>query len=366
MVEIFTIEGKIKNHNYQFRIKPNLSMINFVEAMQKNRKRFKSKFLENETVAISVWTTPKRTKTYPFARVYDTLSYDGIKITIIPAMVDYGKHGERGKIQPNTVDWMTSIGVYLILGLYVHAEKGKKGKLAANAGSKTQSSEGKPKFAQGQKFDANYLQSQIETILKTKPDIKKWNEKQLEMIPKFLERGIDIYKKLGAKLDVPLGNFSRMENDVKRWTNDSKQFQKDCEKGSKSAQNSESVSDHMLEDVPGNKGKINIDFGESRKLYLTSDSMVLDKEMVTLLEGKNTSSGKYPGMGDVKDALIKLMIFKNSDFEFEGKELEKKLVCYLTGKQSNVEEEFRSNYKSLIDECSANDIVLVLNHRIIK
>ena len=123
--------------------------------------------------------------------MYDTLSYDGIKITIIPAMVkDYGKHGERGKIQPNTVDWMTSIGVYLILGLYVNAEKGKKGKLAANAGSKTQSSEGKPKFAQGQKFDVNYLEkSNVRPFIKTKPDIKKWNEKQLEMIPEFLEGG---------------------------------------------------------------------------------------------------------------------------------------------------------------------------------
>ena len=40
MVEIFTIEGKIKNHNYQFRIKPNLSMINFVEAMEKLKKKF--------------------------------------------------------------------------------------------------------------------------------------------------------------------------------------------------------------------------------------------------------------------------------------------------------------------------------------
>ena len=155
MTDVFTIEGKIRRNDYQFKIRPKLSAMNFSDAMQRNRKVFKSKFLGNETVAISVWTTPKRTKTYPFARVYDTLSYDGIKITIIPAMVDYGKHGERGKIQPSTVDWMTSIGVYLILGMYVNAEKGKKGKLAANAGSKTQSSEGKPKFAQGQKFDTD-------------------------------------------------------------------------------------------------------------------------------------------------------------------------------------------------------------------
>ena len=28
---------------------------------------------------------------------------------------------------------------------------------------------------------------------------------------RIFRRGIDIYKKLGAKLNVPLGNFSRME-----------------------------------------------------------------------------------------------------------------------------------------------------------
>ena len=151
------IEGKIGNQSYQFKMDPNLQPMDFVEAMQLNKKRWKSKFLNKETVAISVWTTPKRTKTYPLARVYDTLSYDGTKITIIPVIVNYGKHGEPGKIQPNTVDWMTSIGVYLILGVYVDAEKGKVGRLAKNAGTKTKSSEGKPKFAEGQKFDLKYL-----------------------------------------------------------------------------------------------------------------------------------------------------------------------------------------------------------------
>ena len=152
-----TIEGKIGNQSYQFKIAPNLQPMDFVEAMQLNKKRWKSKFLNKETVAISVWTTPKRTKTYPLARVYDTLSYDGTKITIIPVLTDYGKHGERGKIQPGTVDWMTNVGVYLILGVYVDAEKGKVGRLAKNAGIKTKSSEGKPKFAKGQKFDLKYL-----------------------------------------------------------------------------------------------------------------------------------------------------------------------------------------------------------------
>jgi hypothetical protein len=366
--EIIVIDGKIKDHSYQFKINPELSEMGFIKAMEKNRKVFKSKFLDRETVAISVWTTPKRTKTYPFSRVYDTLGYDGVKITIIPVMVDYGINGERGRIQPNTVDWMTSIGVYLILGVYIDADKGKVGKLAKNAGANTKSSEGKPKFAQGQRFDVEYLQLQIEKIIGSRIDVKTWNEIQLSLIPNFLEKSINNYKKLGTKLDVPLGDFSKLEEQVEKWKKDSVKFLTDCEKNSKRAQDSESRSIHKLEDVPGEKGKINIGFGGTKKLYLTSDSMILDKNKceVTLLEGKNTSKGKYPSLGDIKDALIKLMIFKNANLSIGEKRLKKKLICYLTGQDKNVEEEFRREHKLLIDECNANEIELQLNKKIIK
>ena len=361
-----TIEGKIGNQSYQFKIDSKLSSMDFVEAMRKPRKVFKSKFL-NKEVAISVWTTPKRSKTYPLGRVYDTLSYHGIKITIIPVMVDYGKNGERGRIQPNTVDWMTSVGVYLILGVYVDAEKGKVGKLAKNAGAKTKSSEGKPKFAKGQKFNLKHLQKQIEKIIKNKPDIKIWNENQFTTIPNLLENAINNYKRLGEELDIPLSDFSRLEKKIRLWKNDLEQFLADCECLSKRAQNSEIRADHKLENITGAKGKINIDFGESRKLYLTADSIDLDNDkcLVTILEGKNASSEKFPKLNDVKDALFKLMIFKNSDFYFDGKKFEKKLVCYLTGQYDNVEKEFRVEFQSLIDECYANNIELKLNGKII-
>ena len=366
--EIIVIDGKIKDQNYQFVINPELSEIDFVQAMEKNRKVFKSEFAGRKTVAISVWTTPKRTKTYPFARVYDTLGYDGVKITIIPVMVDYGINGERGRIQPNTVDWMTSIGVYLILGVYIDADKGKVGKLARNAGASTKSSAGKPKFAAGQRFDVKYLQSQIEKIIENKIDVKTWNEIQLSLIPDFLEKSINNYKKLGEKLEVPLSDFSKLEEQVRKWKQDSVKFLTDCESNSKRAQDSESRSVHKLEDVPGEKGKINIGFGGTKKLYLTSDSMILDKNKreVTLLEGKNTSKGKYPSEPDIKDALIKLMIFKSCWFSVGEIKLKKKLICYLTGQDKNVEEEFRKEHKLLIDECNANEIELQLNKKIIK
>jgi len=78
-----TIEGKIGNQSYQFKTDSKLSSMDFVEAMRKPRKVFKSKFL-NKEVAISVWTTPKRSKTYPLGRVYDTLSFMELKLQSFP------------------------------------------------------------------------------------------------------------------------------------------------------------------------------------------------------------------------------------------------------------------------------------------
>lgn len=367
MAEIPTIEGKIGIQRYEFKINPTLEEIDFVQAMQENRKIFRSKFFNRDSVAISVWTTPKRTKTYPFTRVYDTLSYDGTKITIIPVLVDYGINGERGKVQPNTIDWMTGLGVYVILGVYIDADKGEVGGLAKNAGVNTKSREGATKFAKGQRFNLRHIQAQIEKIFENKPDVKTWNGHQITLIPSLLEGAINNYKRLSDKLKVPLGNFSILEKKVKIWKNDSKKFLADCEKESKGAQNREVKSDHALENVPGVKGKINIDLGESKKLYLTSDSVEIKKNkcLITLLEGKNTTSDKLPGWGDIKDALMKLMIFKKSDFSFEDKKYEKKLVCYLTSENKDIEK-FKKEYNSLIEECDVNDIELIFNEEIIR
>ncbi|MDW8106684.1 MAG: hypothetical protein RMK45_04290 [Armatimonadota bacterium] len=42
-------------------------------------------------IALSKWTGPKRTRTYPLARVYDTYSHGGKIITVIPIIKDEGK-----------------------------------------------------------------------------------------------------------------------------------------------------------------------------------------------------------------------------------------------------------------------------------
>jgi len=65
--------------------------------------------------AISKWVSPKRTRSYPFERVYNTLLASK-KITVIPIIKDEGIKGDRDFIQWDTVSLMSLLNVYIIFG----------------------------------------------------------------------------------------------------------------------------------------------------------------------------------------------------------------------------------------------------------
>ena len=66
-------------------------------------------------IALSSWVSPKRTRSYPYSRVYDTLSFSGKKATIIPILKDEGKQGDRDFLQWDTISLMSLLGVYVII-----------------------------------------------------------------------------------------------------------------------------------------------------------------------------------------------------------------------------------------------------------
>ncbi|RKX55399.1 MAG: hypothetical protein DRP50_02815, partial [Thermotoga sp.] len=46
---------------------------------------------KNKQIALSWWVSAKRTRSYPYARVYDSLGFQGKKVTVIPIVKDEGK-----------------------------------------------------------------------------------------------------------------------------------------------------------------------------------------------------------------------------------------------------------------------------------
>ena len=67
--------------------------------------------LKNTEVAYSTWVSPKRTRSYTFARIYNT--YNASKIlTIIAIIKDEGKDGDLDKLQYSTISWMNLLNIY--------------------------------------------------------------------------------------------------------------------------------------------------------------------------------------------------------------------------------------------------------------
>ena len=275
MDTISTINAIIGTEVYHFSKDPNLKEIEFNKAMTENRTSFKSK-IGSEVVAISVWTTPKRTKTYPFPRVYSTLGHDGKKITVIPVQASYGKHGDDNKLQPGTISWMSGLGVYVIVGVFVNAKMKPKGKPSANAKKSKVSTQGEPVFTSFE-FKNDELKEQVKEIVSNCPKVEDWNQKQLVRIPSLLKIAIENNRRLGKELGVFVRSFKSLEKKLEVWHTDMPKFLLDSDKESEKAQHREFSSDQKLENVPGKKGKFNVNMGNSKMIFLTADSVSVDQ-----------------------------------------------------------------------------------------
>ena len=105
--------------------------------------------------AISRWVSPKRTRSYPYERVYNTLNASK-KITVIPIVKDEGATGDRDFIQWDTVSLMSLLDVFVIFAYYNKAEK---------AGNKITN----------QQFDNKYVLQKIKEIEEYHSSALHWN-----------------------------------------------------------------------------------------------------------------------------------------------------------------------------------------------
>lgn len=115
-------------------------------------------------MAISRWSTPKRTRTYPFARVYDTYSHNGKIVTVIPVIKDEGRGQRRcdtnnDRINFITLSWMNLMNVYVILAWYVDADKVDRYRVT------------------NQRLQNAYIKQKLEEIAQYRQDAHHWNRK---------------------------------------------------------------------------------------------------------------------------------------------------------------------------------------------
>jgi len=124
------------------------------------------------------------------------------------------------------------------------------------------------------------------------------------------------------------------------------------------AQNREFVTTQPKEALStSSKAKITIKNYLGGLYYLTVDEVKKSKNTLQLIEAKHSKSSILPSKGDIKDGLIKMILYSNlEDVHANGKSVTVQPVLKLTSTKVKNAFDSRKNKPKLVSWCEAHDL----------
>lgn len=336
------IEAKIENLKYDPSLCQQLKTFGideFLSGTAFNNAAFLLSYNKN-TFAISRWVSPKRTRSYPYARVYDTMN-TRTRVTIIPFLKDEGKQGDRDFIQWDTVSLMSLLGVYVILGYYKKAEK---------------SPDYQHKITE-QEFDYDYLRQRLDELSQYKLDALHWNLYELNKnLLSVAELSKFHYKKISKQTGVEMHGERGISQRIEVIRESVAKFQSNSRELASSAQNREYQTTQPKESVIESKATITIKNYLGGYYYFTVDEVLLSSDNLFLIEKKHSKNSLVPSSADIKDGLVKMMLYTNfSEALVSGKPISEYPTLGLTSKNVRGHCHTLSTEKELASFFSTNE-----------
>lgn len=316
--------------------------------------------------AISKWVSPKRTRSYPFERVYNTLSVSK-KFTVIPIIKDEGSKGDRDFIQWDTISLMSLLDVYVIFAYYHKAEKHstRENKIT------------------NQEFDNKYVLSKIEEIGNYHSSALHWNLKEIkDCLPLLIDKVKQNYSNISKQLSVSFHSVSGIDKFKKQFEVGFNKFMETSRDKAKEAQHREHLTVQPKEVLTtATKATITIKNYLGGLYYLTTDEIAIKGKTLYLIEGKHSTNSKLPSIGDIKDGLLKMILYCNltnvliENTSYSVIPTLKLTSSHLTGKLTSLHSEeenqlfFKNNafnnsqidiVKSLFEESETNNFEIII------
>lgn len=308
------------------------------------------KISKENQVAISWWVSAKRTRSYPYARVYDTLGFSGKKITIIPVVKDEGKEGDRDFLQWDTVSLMSLLGVYVIVAYYSDAERSTRYRHKIT----------------NQRFDIDYIKEQIKKILSYQSDALHWNLEHIDKVGQIGQKALESYAKISKKLKIEMHSRQSAENRIAELLKGKNEFMKLSRMLAEKAQRRERLTIQPKEHLAGTKAIITIKNYLGGYYYFTADEARIKGNDVFLIEGKHSKNNSLPSLEDIKDGLLKMILFTNlEDVKVGSKNYNSVAVLKLTVENYFSESNLSNSQKEILfllrKEAKVNNFKIILS-----
>jgi len=344
------LSAKIKGIKYKPFLCRDLEIFEFndLEKALASAASFILKINKENKVAISWWVSAKRTRSYPYARVYDTLGFSGKKITIIPIVKDEGKEGDRDFLQWDTVSLMSLLGIYVIIAYYNEAEPSKRYKNKIT----------------NQRFNTNYLKEQIKKILSYQSDALHWNISHIDNAGRIGQKALEAYDKISKELKVEMHSRQSAEKRINELLRGKEEFMTLSRVLAEKAQRRERMTIQPKENLSGTKAIITIQNYLGGFYYFTVDEVKVKGNNVFLIEGKHSKTNFLPSLEDIKDGLLKMILFTNlEDVEADGEKYNPIAVLKLTVENHFNENQLSSSQREILKllrkEAKVNDFQIV-------
>lgn len=322
---------------------------------------------DKEAIAVSRWISPKRTRSYPYERVYDTLVFEGKKVAIIPVVKDEGLGGERDFLQWDTISLLSLLDVHVVLAYYDSAEKNTKRNDQITA----------------QKLDNNYILSRLKEVFDFKGTSREWNERETKQLKVMFEKAKTAYAEISKQTKTYLHDSTALDELIKV----AETPEKFLEFSRTKAQNAQSREFETLQPKEAlssdTKAKVTINNALFGKYFFTCDETLIQGKTLYLIEAKHSQRAKFPSKNDIKDGLVKMMLYTNLSNVKVGKNpFNLRVQIRLTSNQlkgsinsdaktEEIEKFFTENnfvlkdkefFKKLFAEARENKFTIILEH----
>ena len=285
------------------------------ELSKKRDAKFLLELDNNQILAISKWTSSKRSRSYPLSNVYNILDYQYRKVTIIPIYKDEGLGGDKDFLEWDIISLMSLLGVYTIIAYYLDAVINKR----------------KPNKITTQVFDYNHIMNEINKLKEYQSDALHWNLQQLDNAAELNIKALDNYEKISKKLNIKMHSKEYTERRIKELLKGKEYFIDFSRKLAKGAQQREIQTIQPKEKLTGEKASITIKNYLGGHYYFTVDEIEMQNSKLFLIEGKHTKKDMLPTKGDIKEGLVKMLLFTNlEDVKLNDEIYEIKPVLKLT------------------------------------
>jgi hypothetical protein len=314
---MMNIIGKITGIKYKISLAENLNSVDIKDFNINDCPAYCFVKDGDNSFAVSKWVSPKRTRSYSYERVYNTLN-SSKKITVIPIIKDEGFNGDRDFLQWDTVSLMSLLDVFVIFAYYDKATKNE------NYDNKITDF----------KFNNDYIVSKIKEIEQYHSSALHWSLNELtENFHSIIDKTRDAYEKISQETKVTLHNISGIDNFKEKIGKEVETFMQFSREKAEKAQSREIATTQPKESLSTlTKAKITITNYLGGQYFFTVDEIVvLPTDLLFLIEAKHSKNSILPGISDIKDGLLKMILYSNlCEVKLNGKKVDSKGVLKLT------------------------------------